>query len=1109
MRPTAALSASLSLVLGLTTGAALALPATAAAPVPAPVVDVALPQSSNPLLPTVLGATTDGIWVVDPGTEWSRQIHAHGTAGRVTSPDDGRFAELGQLVGSHWISSTGTGFRWSRVEDRSAGEQNWFQSVTPPQHDAMAAVPGHVVARGPWVDGSRETLVLSYSTPDSSTSRPLPSTRSGYVDTVKVVDERHAVVRHEDGVDLVDLVAMTARALPDGSESDGTEVCASPRYGSTPGFSVNTTPEGTRLAWTVRDESGTYVCSSDIDDAPAADRLEVDVLRSNDERVRDVVRSFSTAIPVAGGVVIAPEAPRTNGSDSSVVFVGNDGGVRTLADWATTVVPLDDGTRVATVGLRDGVPTLARLTPLSGAVEWLPSTWPRSAQVQHLAISGDRLSVTDDRLASTSASAYTVTPEGASAPEILAADAQGIVLTGRDASGDPVQVWSPKQGASQIRTSDGVRDLGSGGSPRWSHTDGRWALTSGRVFDVAAGASTTEPMIFTGLQQGVAWRIERGTSDLAPARLVLSDVASGRSVSHPAPQCGALFEAQVAGSIALAQCSTSQGWVSVVKDLRSHGDWTVLDVPETDLYLGNGFILGVPHDSPAEQLSPWWIPTNDLNAERRTISVPSSIWGHPVAVTTDATASPSFAFVVSQGVEATVRVGFPQVSTTPAITVSTGTTRPARPAGMEVQVGENAARVLWDAPSQEPPVASYRVEAVIGSAVVASVDLRPQDVERTREGRLNVELSFPYVAPWSTATFRITATNEAGSTAAVVEDARRNFAPAAPTDLSTRLTPDGRTIVAWSWDRGTAPNSRVGLQDLVGFDVAVDGLTRNPTRIGAGVREFTLPASFHGKLTLTVLARGTFEVSTSAPLVVTVPRVPQVGHADHPTLSLAKVVTGSGVSARVNARTATTARVDVQVRTTTATGASGRWTSPASLQKLALTRGARTVPLTKIATGAQVCLRTRARDDFGNVSDWSDQTCTVRAFDDRAFTPRSRQRTVKAKATRLAGKKYAAGTATRLGATGAAGRHTVLDGPRTNGHAGWLVATTCPTCGKVRVEIRSGAATTTSKVIDLRSKKTKHQVLKSVRGLGPLKKGTVRIIRVSGKPVIDGIALHR
>lgn len=1104
----AAPSVLLALALTASTlGTGLLAPASAAPTTP--VIDVPLPQSSAPLLPTVLGATAAGIWVEEPGTEWSRQIHAHDSNGRVTSPDDGRLAELGQLVGAHWISSNATGFRWSRVEDRTAGEQNWFQSATPPNHEAMAAVPGHVVARGPWVEGSRETLVLSYSTPEAFASRPLPSTRSGQVDGVKVVDERHVVVRHEDGLDLVDLVAMTARALPDGSESDGTEVCASPRYGHAPGFSVNTTPEGAHLAWMVGDDSGAYVCSAQIDAAPAAGQLAVDVVRSDDERVRDASRNLSTAVPVAGGVVIAPETPRAHGNDSSVVFVGDDGSVRTLTDWATTVVPLADGARVATVGLREGVPTLARLTPLSGEVEWLPSTWPRSAQVQGLSISGDRLSLTDDRLAETSASAYTVRPDGASAPEILAANARGVVITARDASGDPVQVWSPEQGASRIRTSQGVRDLGNGGAPRWSHTDGRWALTSGRLFDVAAGTSTTEPMIFAGLQQGVTWRIERGTSQLAPARLVLSDVASGRSVSHPAPQCGSLFEAQVAGSVALAQCSTSQGWVSVVKDLRTDGEWTVLDVPETDLYLGNGFILGVPHDSPAAPLSPWWIPTNDLDAERRVISVPSSVRGAPVAVTTDATASPSFAFVVSQGTQATVRVGFPQVSTTPAITVDSGTTRPDRPAGMEVRVGENAARILWAAPAQGPEVASYRLEAVIGGAVVASADLRPQDVHRTHEGRLNVELSFPYVAPWTRATFRVTATNEAGSASAVVEDAPRRFAPAAPTDLSTRLDPEGRTIVSWSWDRGTPPNSRVGLQDLVGFDVSAGGLSLNERLLGPNVREFVLPIRLHGQQVLTVSSRGEFDRGVSPERSVVVPRVRTVGIGDHGRLTLPSVITRASTTSVVSVSHPSARTVDAQVRTTKATGAPGRWTSPAHLQRLTLVRGAAKVSLEKVAAGSQVCVRTRSRDTYGNVSDWSDARCTVRMVDDRAFRIESKDRRTKPKATRLSGKRYGSATATRLGATGKVGRATVLRGPATSGGQGWLVATTCPTCGKVRVEITRGGAVSTSAVINLKSARTRHQVALPVRNLGALNGGKPRIVRVSGKPVIDGLALHR
>ncbi|WP_380163975.1 hypothetical protein [Jannaschia sp. R86511] len=94
---------------------------------------------------------------------------------------------------------------------------------------------------------------------------------------------------------------------------------------------------------------------------------------------------------------------------------------------------------------------------------------------------------------------------------------------------------------------------------------------------------------------------------------------------------------------------------------------------------------------------------------------------------------------------------------------------------------------------------------------------------------------------------------------------------------------------------------------------------------------------------------------------------------------------------------------------------------------------------------------------------------------------------------------YYMGSAARTTARGASIHRT---GTRTD--AVWLLATTCPTCGKVEV-LDDGVRVAT---IDLRTSTTRHRQLRSVPLGGARRSGTITISLGSAPVTVDGLALR-
>jgi uncharacterized protein YbbK (DUF523 family) len=147
-----------------------------------------------------------------------------------------------------------------------------------------------------------------------------------------------------------------------------------------------------------------------------------------------------------------------------------------------------------------------------------------------------------------------------------------------------------------------------------------------------------------------------------------------------------------------------------------------------------------------------------------------------------------------------------------------------------------------------------------------------------------------------------------------------------------------------------------------------------------------------------------------------------------------------------------------------------------------------------VSPGYTYCFSTRARDADGWVSSWTKERCTAVPLDDRSLS-RSADWT--------AGTSSASYRSTYLRSSAYGATLT-----RTGVHARRiaLLATTCPTCGSVKVYW--GA--TLLKTVSLYSATTVDQALIPVAAFGSTRTGTLSIkVSSSGKKVVvDGVAIR-
>jgi hypothetical protein len=151
-----------------------------------------------------------------------------------------------------------------------------------------------------------------------------------------------------------------------------------------------------------------------------------------------------------------------------------------------------------------------------------------------------------------------------------------------------------------------------------------------------------------------------------------------------------------------------------------------------------------------------------------------------------------------------------------------------------------------------------------------------------------------------------------------------------------------------------------------------------------------------------------------------------------------------------------------------------------------------TAPFT-LAAGYTYCFSSAARDVNGLASGWTADKCTVAPLDDRSLTTSGTW-------SRKTSASFYKSTYSQSTALNAKLNRTTAKFKRI-----YLVATTCPTCGSVRVYL----GTTLLKSVSLVSATTVNKKVITVYASSVLKSGTVSIkVTSSGKAVkIDGLAL--
>jgi hypothetical protein len=149
--------------------------------------------------------------------------------------------------------------------------------------------------------------------------------------------------------------------------------------------------------------------------------------------------------------------------------------------------------------------------------------------------------------------------------------------------------------------------------------------------------------------------------------------------------------------------------------------------------------------------------------------------------------------------------------------------------------------------------------------------------------------------------------------------------------------------------------------------------------------------------------------------------------------------------------------------------------------------------LLRVAPGTTVCVKVRARDRAGNVSNYSAASCTSVALGERSLK-------AKGAWTKVSKSSYYLGLAMTSSVPGA-----VLSTTANFRHLA-VVVTTCPSCGSLEVFLGS-------KLLDkvnLASAKTMHRQIIAVHSSKTILSGTVRLVQDSkGKVVtVEGVSFE-
>lgn len=395
---------------------------------------------------------------------------------------------------------------------------------------------------------------------------------------------------------------------------------------------------------------------------------------------------------------------------------------------------------------------------------------------------------------------------------------------------------------------------------------------------------------------------------------------------------------------------------------------------------------------------------------------------------------------------------------------------PPAPTGVRVQPGDGSLVVRWDAGP-----ASARAHRVRGTGwpAGARAAVRPDGRSAEVTGLVNGRST----------TVEVVAVNATGESPAVAATATPlSLIPPPPRDVRAtvdRLT--SQVTVTWSWTPSPSAQPASSFTVLVGSaEVRLPGTARSASLVVPAAQRTT---AYVGAVT----AGGGGESAVSAPFDVpgVDRRAPTAAMRPVPPVATTSTVT-LGLSGADDRKLD---RYQVRWRRAATGKALGAWEQHPSWTALRTGR----VDVTGLAEGWTYCFSVRSADHAGNWSPWSGATCTTRPLDDRRLS------TGKGTWARASGTAYAAGTVTRSRTT-----LSTLTLGRVRADAAWLVATSCPTCGRAYVLIGHSVVGD----VDLRARTTTNQRLFRLH-LSEPHSGTLTIRHHGGGDLlVDGVVLR-
>ncbi|HSJ22587.1 MAG TPA: fibronectin type III domain-containing protein [Nocardioidaceae bacterium] len=703
---------------------------------------------------------------------------------------------------------------------------------------------------------------------------------------------------------------------------------------------------------------------------------------------------------------------------------------------------------------------------------------PVRAAYDSVAVDGSRVAFVDDSAVGNAVVQNTLGPDGdwtSSEGEVLDERVDGALVAGAGAlawgSGYPNGTkWA-------IRSSEGVTTKGSfphNGSVQgpFRAVSDPWILHEDywydSVIDTGSGAVTavigTESS-WSDLLDGVLYLPNVSVPGARSGIVVARDLATGQAAEIKTPGCSRSSSVQVAGSWMLVHCLDADGKFTAMVYDRT-GKVAAFGAPTwVEVVLGDGFLVrrlddGTLHwyDASLGGGPIVWQPLGDLRTDN-----PDAFQSLAVSKGT----APTVAWFHRR----TAKLATLPVETSPLQPKPVGVTAPSAP--VVTAVGrDRSVKLTWPASSPEQRVTAYYVTNV---GTGGSPKLLPGDA---------TSHTFSGLTNGKTYNVRVTAINIAGRTDSQVVSATPLAPPARATNIQVEVDPlTSRTRVTWDWT--ASPNS----EPLKGFDVWVDQPFVEGLPTDARSATFEFPQAWTGPVT--VESRGTRQSATADSEEVSWPGTDTTAPASSVT-DVPKVLLGNALTLRVRAgddRALAARPVDLRWRTAAAGERLDPWRRPAAWQEIQ-PGGVR---VTKLAAGSTHCFSSRARDHVGNVSAWSPARCTSVAIDDRAMV---RQGTWK----NLKGSRWFRSTARSSSSVQA-----TLDVGRARAETGWLVATTCPRCGRVQVYIDNGTFGSVNLGSDVRRDR---QLLKLPWRMRMGGRVTLRPV-ANGKPVIvDGIAFR-